>query len=587
MTDKYTSNLSARTKVTVSDKIDYGPRWLRVSLWILIAVLGFTHAWADRHYLVNADAMSYLDIADAYLRRDWNTAINSYWGPLYSWLLALALLIADPSPYWRFSVVHLTNFAIYLFGFVCFDFMLRELLSFQRNLRTNFPAVQFVTVPDWVWLAFGYSLFIWSSLFLITIRLESPDLLVASLVYLTVGLLLRIWKSPSSWILFALLGVTLGTGYLAKAIMFPLSLIFLATGFLLAGSPRRALPRFLLAVVLFAVVVGPFVASISRAKGRLTFGESGRLNLAWSTHNVFWIHWQGEEPSHGVPQHPTRKLSSEPPIFEFGEPIGGTYPVWFDPSYWNEGITSESTLKARLKTFRKGIPVYFELFFGNVQFGLILTFITLFVLSGRSWKYVSDLSSYWFLILPSLAGLAAYSIISVQARYTAPFLVLLWLAFFAGLRLPDSPERKRVTTIMIVVLTALILFTGTASSYREASSTLQSVIAGEDASSHEQWQVAEGLKKLGIKEGDTVAVIGNSHRAFWAHLARLRIVAEIDRRNAENFWTADASVKRRAIETFASTGARVLVVERPPLGAESTGWRRIEDTDFYAYLLVR
>jgi len=587
MTDNYDSNKSARNEANISKKLDLGPRWLRIAFWVLIVLLGFVHAWADRHYLVNADTMSYLDVADAYLRRDWQTAINSYWGPLYSWLIALTFLIVDPSPYWKFSVVHLINFAIYIFGFLCFDFMIREVVRFQRHRRSNRPSVQFVTLPDWQWLAFAYSLFIWSSLFLITMPLESPDLLVASLVYMVVGLLLRIRQSPGSWALFAFLGIALGLGYLAKAVMFPLSLIFLATSFLLVGSPKKAVPRFLLALVLFAVVAGPFVASISRAKGRLTFGESGRLNYTWSTNDISQIHWQGEEPGNGVPAHATRKIFADPPIFEFAEPIGGTYPVWFDPTYWNEGITSQFDLRGQLRAFGLGIPVYYELFFGNVQFGLLLTLITLFLLSGRRWRYLLDLAPYWFLILPSIAGLAAYSIISVQARYTAPFLVLLWIAFFAGLRVPDSQELRRVKTYIITVLTILIVFSVTGSSYRETAVTLRSLVTDEDVTAHEQWQVAQGLTQLGINEGDPVAVIGNSYRAFWAHLGGLKIVAEIDRRYVERFWAADSAVKSRALETLASTGAKVVVVERPPHGAVSTGWIRIGDTDFYAYRLAK
>ncbi len=586
MTEHYDSNKSARIETEISKKLDYGPRWLRITFWVLIVLLGFVHAWADRHYLVNADTMSYLDVANAYLRRDWQTAINSYWGPLYSWLIALAFLIIDPSPYWRFSVVHLTNFAIYIFGFLCFDFMIRGVVQFQRHRKATLPSIQFVTLPDWQWLAFGYSLFIWSSLFLITMPLESPDLLVASLVYLVVGLLLRIRLSPGSWTLFAFLGIALGFGYLAKAVMFPLALIFLATSFLLVGNLKRAVPRSLLALVLFAIVVGPFVASISRTKGRLTFGESGGLNYTWSTNDIYQIHWQGEEPGNGVPAHPTRKISTDPPIFEFGEPIGGTYPVWFDPTYWNEGITSQFDLRGQLRAFGMGIPVYYELFFGNVQFGLLLALITLLLLSGRRWKYLLDLAPYWFLILPSLAGLAAYSIISVQARYTAPFLVLLWIAFFAGLRVPDSQDLRRVKTYMITVLTVLIVFTVTASSYRETRATLRS-FAGEDATAHEQWQVAQGLTQLGINEGDPVAVIGDSYRAFWAHLGGLKIIAEIDRRYVERFWTADSAVKSRALQTFSGTGAKVVVAEKPPLGAISTGWIRIGNTDYYAYRLER
>src|SRR5438093_6515230 len=90
------------SETSITQARDHRLRWWRVSFWIMAVTLGFVHVWAGHHFLGNADALSYLDVADAYLRRDWHTALNSYWSPLYSWLLALAFLIVKPSPYWKF-----------------------------------------------------------------------------------------------------------------------------------------------------------------------------------------------------------------------------------------------------------------------------------------------------------------------------------------------------------------------------------------------------------------------------------------------------------------------------------------------------
>ena len=42
------------------------------------------------------DGVSYLDVVDKYLQQDWAWAINIYWSPLYSWLLAGALYLIRP-----------------------------------------------------------------------------------------------------------------------------------------------------------------------------------------------------------------------------------------------------------------------------------------------------------------------------------------------------------------------------------------------------------------------------------------------------------------------------------------------------------
>src|SRR5690349_13520626 len=78
-------------------------------------VLAFLQAWAFRFY-IEPDGVNYLDIARAYLRRDWMNALNAYWSPLYSWLLALIHGVFRPSPYWESTFLHLLNFGLFLFA---------------------------------------------------------------------------------------------------------------------------------------------------------------------------------------------------------------------------------------------------------------------------------------------------------------------------------------------------------------------------------------------------------------------------------------------------------------------------------------
>jgi hypothetical protein len=574
-----------KTETTITEEIDYPLGWWIGSFWILAVGLGFFHTWADRHYLVNADAMSYLDIADAYLRGDWHAAVNSYWSPLYSWLIALALLIAKPSPYWKFSVLHLMNFAIYLLALAFFGFLLNELIQFNRERRSELLGETLVSLPDWAWLALGYPLFIWSSLYLIGISQESPDLLVTALVYLACGILLRIRRQRESWVHFISLGLTLGFGYLAKTVMFPLSFIFLAVALFSVGNLRRALPRTVVALIAFFLIAGPFIIAISRAKGRFTFGDSGRLNYSWSINRIPH-YWQGDRSGNGAPRHPPRKISDEPAVYEFGDPVAGTYPIHYDPSYWYEGVASHFDLWGQLRSLGTGIRAFYELFFSNVQYGLFVGFLSLYLISRRRWLLMYDLIPYWCLIIPAMAGLGIYSLINVQGRYIAAFMVLLWLGLFSSLRLSNSQESKTSIACVTLVLLVMMVLTVTASSAREAFATTHSMIAGEDVSAHEQWQVAEGLRQMGVQPGDKVAVIGNSFRAFWAHLAALHIVAEISGGDAITFWAADAPVKKVAIDTLARTGARAIVAENPPLRVEPT-WQKIRNTDYYAYLLSR
>src|SRR5207245_3213715 len=128
--------------------------------WLVVIVLGFVQAWATR-YSIEPDGISYLDIADKYLQRDWTGAVNAYWSPLYSWLLGAALYIFRPSSYWEYPVVHLVNFLLYLVAFACFEFLLLQIIRHQQEALDRGGNESFL--PAWAWQSIGYVLFLWSS----------------------------------------------------------------------------------------------------------------------------------------------------------------------------------------------------------------------------------------------------------------------------------------------------------------------------------------------------------------------------------------------------------------------------------------
>src|SRR5262252_9316929 len=98
------------------DKLDSfkGGR-LVASLWAVSVLLGLSQAWAWRFY-IEPDGVSYIEIAHAYIQRDFGRAVNAYWSPLYSWLLALALSVGHVPEYWEATALHLVNFFVYLFA---------------------------------------------------------------------------------------------------------------------------------------------------------------------------------------------------------------------------------------------------------------------------------------------------------------------------------------------------------------------------------------------------------------------------------------------------------------------------------------
>src|SRR5215217_2600876 len=167
---------------------------MRLSLlWVLriaAALAGLLHtAMAIQDQSMNEDGVSYLDLGDVYLDGHW-LPINSVWSPVYALILGTAVRLLRPSLTWEFTLVHLVNFCIYLLALICFEYFWRETRrALESELR---PDNREITIPSWAWWAFGYALFVWSSVVLIRFRSVTPDMLLSAIVYVAAGLLVRI-----------------------------------------------------------------------------------------------------------------------------------------------------------------------------------------------------------------------------------------------------------------------------------------------------------------------------------------------------------------------------------------------------------
>jgi hypothetical protein len=555
-------------------------RRLIVIFWLTGIILGALHTWNSRHDM-NADGVSYLDIADAYFRGDWETAINAYWSPLYSWILGLATFLLKPSPYYEFTVVHLVNFSIYILAMGSFHFLLKQLIFFLLLSNGEPPKNGWTGLPEWAWFALGYTLFIYTALNMITISSVTPDMCVAALVYLSSGILLMMRRGKTGYSTFALFGAVLGLGYLSKSVIFPLAFIFMATGFFTMNNPGKAFPRIITSLFVFLCIAGPFIAAISSAKGRVTFGDTGKYNywLEVSNYNID-RHWTGTPQGSGIPKHPVRKIFDNPVIYEFGTPIGGTYPVWYDPSYWYDGIEIRFDLKKQFNAIMVSLKSYFHTLYPS-QSSLILGGLILYLTGRRGRLIIKDITKQWNLLIPAITALALYSMVSTAPRYTGSFFTLLWLGFFSGIRLPRSEDMKRLLRSTIIVM-AVIMLAITASHIPVPSKVFYNQ---GDSGQHVQWLVADTLNKMEVLPGDKVASIGTSHSHFWARLARVRIVAEIPHMHAGDFWKAESSVKSEVLGSFIRIGAKAVVTNIMPENYSYDGWQNIALTDYYVYLL--
>lgn len=565
-------------------------RWLPAGFRLLALALGALQTWAAVQSMsMNEDGISYLDIGDAYMRGDWEAAINPVWSPMYSWILGPVMHVVEPSMSWEFPVVQIVNFFIYLAALVCFEFFWRQVMRYHKSMAEESAGEHFIPLPDWAGWALGYILFIFSSLNLIQIWAVTPDMLMAAFVYLAAGVLVRIRLQGPGWRNYMLFGGLLGLSYLAKAVMFPVAFIFLAVSLFAFGKPRHALPYASAALAVFLLVSAPFIALVSINRGAFKFGDAGKLTYIRYLNDIPYPHWQGEPPGSGTPKHPTRKIFDDPPIYEFGAPIGGTYPVSYDPSYWYEGAVYRFNLKKQVGYVLYSLKYYLDLFFRQ-QAALALGLLLLYWNSRWRPMHIPAFLSRWGLVFPAVAAFGFYGLVNVIGRYIGVFVLLFWADLLANVRLPDtSSSRRLVSSLSIIMIMFMLISIGLFNLEKFLEFTGQATphqrVVRQASPPSWPGEVAQELHRLGVEPGDHVAVIGYAFTSFWARLAKVKIVAEMFGHDADPFWLGDASFRARVMDAFAGAGARAVVAERVPDYATTTRWHQVGRSNYFIYVI--
>ena len=549
--------------------------------WSTALILGAGQAWISRHAF-DADGIAYVEIGEAYVRGDWSSAINGYWSPLYSWLLGVTLHWINPSPFWEFGTVHLLNFLIYFLSLLSFEFFTRELNRYNQDQWASNASTRDAPLTLPAWTLFGYSLFLASSIRLINLKSVSPDMIVSAVVFIAAGLLFRSLRTPTNLAPLILLGLTLGIGYLAKTAMFPIAFIFIGVVSCRKAPVKIFFARLLVVIVAFLFVSLPFIAMLSLSKGRLTFGDTGRLNYAWFVNKVpAYVHWQGQPPGSGIPVHTTKEIFDNPRIYEFATPIRSTYAPGYDPSYWYEGVAVHFDLRQQVRRCLSNTAKYAEILL-SPPFVPILLFIVICFLANGSRGWFRDLVKSNKLILLGLSPLVMYWLVLVEGRYVSPFLVLSLLGIAWSMRrfTPGGFRSAQIPLayslfLLVTILTAAPLIRA---SIREFSDNQKDL--------HPQWEVAQGIMTLGLMPGDPVAVLGDSSYEYWARLARLRIIAEIPGSEEITFWRSPPHVKCQMMKSLAKSGAKYLVAKTAEDNQFTPQWQRIGNTEYYALRIV-
>jgi hypothetical protein len=553
---------------------------LLVGAFVLAA--GALEAWFGRPELFGDD-ISYLDVANSIHAHDWRAAFNPLWSIGYPLLLTCFKPFFAPTIHGELTAVFTLNIVIYLAAWLSFLFFLKTAATFpvphsSRLYRdgwdrpaTLIPAACIFTCTQ---ICFG--------------RVSSigPDQLVSCLFFLASALVLDFILQPSARN-GILLGLTLGLGFLAKAVFLPLSVILLATALL--PYRRRLRPAIALSapLALFALML-PYAAGLSWAIGRPTIGESGALNYAFHVNRLpHWMGWQGGPPRLRHPLHPVHLLREHPAVFAFGEPFHVTYPPQFAMHFWYDGYKHFFSPLNAIRAVATNLHALEAVLHENWPFTLAIFLCAALAL----YKPVPHPSrpSRWVglpLWLPSLLGIALYVQVHLEGRYIAPFVAILAIAvgcpiFGADLSRVDQGDTPstRFAHLGAIILIAATLLT----LYPRLKPTSPS----------DQWRMAAFLVQSGLHPGDKVASVStlNDIRCTWAYAARLHIVADIgndaytpqdQQRDFNLFWSQPA-VQQDVLRLFRQQGAAAVIVPHAQSPALNPSWQSIPGTD--AWLL--
>jgi hypothetical protein len=553
----------------------------------------------DRGDIYGSDAVQYLDIARDIQHHDFHSALNPLWSQGYPALLAAARPLFPTGPVGDWRDTRVVNFVIFIADYLAFLFLFTGLLRLRKSDEDK------------------SNVFLWSAalaIFLITqicigqVSHVNPDELVTTLFFLASGLLVRILnpsvKKPV-W-LGLLLGLTLGLGFLAKAVFLVLGGGLLALFALALFNKRRSLKPAFAAAAVFALIIAGYGTALSRATGHFTLGESGSINYAWHVNRLQkWVHWQGgvqpaaeawpkaslarfaqwqtSPPDFGAPIHPTTILQTSPMVYGFATPIHATYVPYFDPPYFYAGYHHLFRARYQIIALAKNTGDLAQVVLTQPLFLAIALALLIFFSDSRSRRaFLPSLRRHWLLPALALLGIAIYLPVHLEGRYLAGDLaVLLLTLFISAFEFPPSPNRLRAAALVL-----LLGFTGSLIYYQLPA--WRNFAHGKSPTTNLEWQRGHALLAQHLPSNAQIGVIHwtPNLQSDWAYIAHLQITSEIaSPQDMDLFWQSSPGQQQSTLATFRRAGAIAVIAINKPLNAGDPDWQHLPNTDLWIHRL--
>ena len=483
--------------------------------------------------------------------------------------MSLHLMSSSTEVLWA----HVITLGTFFLAMLCLHAFLSNTLRLAAMQAVWKPAA-WARIEMW-WYFTGCAIFLYATFEWLPNSLCTPDLLVASFIYLGAAFLAAVLCRDAGWPGYIALGAALALAYLAKAAAFPLALlIFLMLPFLSRGEKWKW-AKCLASVAAFVLIAGPFAYTISKKEGHPTFGESGRLNLLIYANGLppFWL---GEGLSHGGNPPIFHEVCENPQVIEFHEAPAGVYFPGYEPSRWYAGLVPQLQLRQELRNLRVGWHTLAEIL--EAESDLILGFVLLLVLAGFS-KGLKSALAWWFLWFPAACGIVMFWLVHVEDRFIPPFLLLGFVGLYTGVLIANSGRQM----LIVEILMAILLVQGG----KATAVLLKGFFSSPGTSTSDTARIVDDLARNGVPRGAKVGMIGNASVAYWAWMGQYSIVAEVPTSGTPKFLGADPSGRQQVYACLAKTGAQAALFYADTPELLEPGWQKVGSGDLYVRVLAQ
>jgi hypothetical protein len=212
-------------------------------------------------YQINPDGIFYISIAQKYLNGDFHNAVNGFWSPLLSWLLAPFLL-------WRLPALLAAKFLSLIAGLLAI--MGVRLLSYRFEMTERIRnVVLFSLIAPTLYF----------SLSVIT-----PDLIGVCILVYYLNIIFNA-DYPTSGYEGVFCGALGATAYLSRSYIFPFFIfhfllfnVFHYFNSVTKEKKKNVLLNFFFGLAVFFVISGSWIYVISNKYNKITIGTAGRYN---------------------------------------------------------------------------------------------------------------------------------------------------------------------------------------------------------------------------------------------------------------------------------------------------------------------